>query len=218
LRLIGEPARRVFFAFWPDDSLRAAFARATRAVVGTSGGRPVPTHNLHVTLVFLGSVAEDRLSELGALAARVAGTDVASPSELVFDRIEYWKRSRILVAMASPSAGAAAAGALAAKLLEAASSAGFAPDLRNLGLPGDAPISPFRPHVTVARKVPGPIAAVDIDPLPWGFTRFALVQSQRGPDGSEYSVLATFPLQPEHESHGAPPNTDCSVPSRSKFE
>jgi 2'-5' RNA ligase len=205
--LIGEPTRRVFFALWPDDSLRAAFARATHEVAGTSGGRPVPARNLHVTLVFLGSVAEDRLPGLEALAARVAGTNVASPSELIFNRVEYWKRPRVLVATASPSAGVVVAGALAAKLFEAASSAGLAP-----------PISTFRPHVTLARKVPGPIAAVDIDPLPWVFTRFALARSQRGPDGAEYSVMATFPLQSEHQCHGTPPNTDGAVPSRRKFE
>jgi 2'-5' RNA ligase len=195
LRLIGEPTRRVFFALWPDESLRAAFARATHEVVGHFGGRPVPAHNLHVTLVFLGSVAEDRLPELETLAVRVARTDVASPSELIFNRIEYWKRPRVLVATASPSAGVAVGGALAAKLREAACCAGLAPGLKNLGLLGDTPVSLFRPHVTVARKVPGPIAVVDIDPLHWGFARFALVQSQRGPDGSEYSVMATFPLQ-----------------------
>jgi 2'-5' RNA ligase len=219
LRLIGEHTRRVFFALWPEgDSLRAAVARATHEVVGICGGRPVPAHNLHVTLVFLGSIAEDRLPELEALAARVAGTNVASPSELIFNRIEYWQRPRVLVATASPSAGVVVAGALAAKLFEAASSAGFAPDLKSLGLVGDASSSPFRPHVTLGRKVPGPIAAVDIGPLRWGFTRFALVQSQRGPDGSEYSVMATFPLQPRHESPGTLPNTDGSVPPRRKFE
>jgi hypothetical protein len=32
---------RVFFALWPDDATRAAISRATRAAVGSSGGRPV---------------------------------------------------------------------------------------------------------------------------------------------------------------------------------
>jgi 2'-5' RNA ligase len=211
-----EFMRRVFFALWPDDSLRSAFAEATHAVARSVGGRLVSGHNLHVTLLFLGSVAEGRLTELEALAAAVAGTNVASTSELLFNRIEHWKRPRVLVATASPSAGVAVAGALAAKLLEVSLGAGFTPDLKTLGLTGDSP--PFRPHVTLARKVPHPIPTVDIDPLRWGFTGFALVQSQRGPDGSEYSVRATFPLQPGHESPGTPPNTDCSVPPRTKFE
>jgi RNA 2',3'-cyclic 3'-phosphodiesterase len=210
--------RRVFFALWPDDSLRSAFAEATHEVARSVGGRLVSGNNLHVTLLFLGSVAEDRLTELEALAAEVAGTNVASTSELFFNRIEHWKRPRVLVATASPSAGVAVAGALAAKLLEVSLGAGFTPDLKTLGLMGDSLPAPFRPHVTLARKVLHPIPAVDIDPLRWGFTGFALVQSQRGRDGSEYSVMATFPLQPGHESPGTLPNTDCSVPSRTKFE
>jgi RNA 2',3'-cyclic 3'-phosphodiesterase len=212
-----ELVRRVFFALWPDDSLRSAFAEATHEIARSVGGRLVSGRNLHVTLLFLGSVAEDRLTELEALAAEVAGTNVASTSELLFNRIEHWKRPRVLVATASPSAGVAVAGALAAKLLEVSLGAGFTPDLKTLGLTGDSLPAPFRPHVTLARKVPHPIPAVDIDPLRWGFTGFALVRSHRGPEGSDYSVMATFPLQPQRDCHGTP-NTGCSVPSGRKFE
>jgi 2'-5' RNA ligase len=187
----SELTRRVFFALWPDDPLRSSFAEATHEVARSVGGRLVSAHNLHVTLLFLGSVAEDRLTELEAVAARVAGMNVASPSELLFDRIEHWKRSRVLVATASPSAGVAAAGALAAKLLEVSRGAGFTRDLKTLGL---APPAAFRPHVTLARKVFHLVPTVDIAPLRWGFTGFALAQSDQGPDGSQYSVRATFPL------------------------
>ena len=209
---------RVFFALWPDDSLRSAFAEATHEVVRSVGGRPVSGHNLHVTLLFLGSVAADRVTELEALAAQVAGTNVGAPSELLFNRLEHWKRPRVLVATASPSAGVTVAGALAARLLHSSRSAGFTPDLKTLGLAGESLPTPFRPHVTLARKVPHPIPTVDIDPLRWGFTGFALVQSQRGPQGAEYSVMATFPLQSEHQCHGTSPNIDGAVPSRRKFE
>jgi RNA 2',3'-cyclic 3'-phosphodiesterase len=184
-------SQRVFFALWPDDPLRSAFADATREVARSVGGRLVSAHNLHVTLLFVGSVAEDRLPELEALAAQVAGTNVASPSELLFDRIEHWQRPRVLVATARPSAGVAVAGALAVKLLEVSRSAGFPPDLKTLG---SVPHIAFRPHVTLARKVAGPVPSVDIAPLRWSFTGFALVRSEQGPDGSQYSVRATFPL------------------------
>jgi 2'-5' RNA ligase len=187
----SELTRRVFFALWPDDPLRSSFAEATHEVARSVGGRLVSAHNLHVTLLFLGSVAEDRLTELEAVAARVAGTNLASPSELLFNRIEHWRRPRVLVATASPSPGAVVAGALAAKLLEVSRGAGFIPDLKTLGL---APPTTFRPHVTLARKVSHPVLTADIDPLRWRFSGFALVQSDRGPDGSQYSVMATFPL------------------------
>jgi 2'-5' RNA ligase len=194
--------KRLFFALWPDEALRAAVARATHKAVRASGGRSVPARNLHVTLLFLGSVAADRLPQLEALAARVAGANVAPPSELVFDRIEHWEKPRVLVATASPSPGVAIAGALAAKLFEATSRVGFAPDLKSLGFVDDVTLGEFRPHVTLARKVAHPVPAADIEPVPWRVTQFALVDSRRGPDGSEYSVLATFQPQPAQASRG----------------
>jgi RNA 2',3'-cyclic 3'-phosphodiesterase len=189
-----ERTRRVFFALWPDDSLRTAFTRTTQNLAASSGGRPVPARNLHITLLFLGSVPEDRLSELEALAIQAARTSGASSGELIFNRLEYWKRPRVLVATTSPRTDAAVAGALATELLEASRDAGFLPDLKSLGS-ADSQVHPFLPHITLARKVPAPIPPVDIDPLPWRYTRFVLVQSQRGANGSEYSVIATFPLR-----------------------
>lgn len=191
--MMGEPTRRLFFALWPDDTLRVAVARATHKVVRESGGRAVPARNLHATLLFLGSVAELRIPELERIAARAsvltkgAAIDVAAPPQLLFERIEFWEKPRVLVATTreSPCAGHAIADALAGALRRALSGAGLAPDAE----------SKFRPHVTLARKVPRPIPALDIDPVPWSFTQFALVDSRRGPDGAEYSVLAKFALQ-----------------------
>lgn len=63
--------RRVFFALWPDEPLRSSFMHATHELARAAGGRLVAPRNLHVTLLFLGPVAEDRLTELTALAAEV---------------------------------------------------------------------------------------------------------------------------------------------------
>jgi hypothetical protein len=73
-----EPGRRVFFALWPDDGLRTSLWRATREAVRASGGQPMPAHNLHVTLVFLGSVADRRIPELEAIADRVAAASCSN--------------------------------------------------------------------------------------------------------------------------------------------
>ena len=63
---------RVFFALWPSELARTTLGHATRKAVRSCGGRPVPEQSLHVTLVFIGSVALSRLAELGDIAARVA--------------------------------------------------------------------------------------------------------------------------------------------------
>ena len=193
--------------------LRAAFGHAVRKVVRATGGRPVPAHNFHATLLFLGSVAELRIPDLAAIAARAAastsrpavasgaaGADTVVPSmraaaddasalQLVFDRIEFWEKSRVLVAMttAGTGAGHAVAGVLAETLQRETIGAGFAPDLK-----------PFRAHVTVARKVVRSTRSLDMHPVPWTFDGFALVESRTQPEGAVYSVIESYPLSKAH--------------------
>jgi 2'-5' RNA ligase len=190
-RTSDQPTRRLFFALWPDDVTRATLAHATRKAVRSCGGRPVAAHNLHATLLFLGSVAQSRVSEVMAIAARAtAGRTVpdaagSSSPGFVFDRIEFWKKPRVLVATPSVAGGAgdALAGALAEVLARETLSAGFAPDAK-----------PFRPHVTLARKVAFLKTELSMEPVPWSFADFALVESQTDPDGPVYTVLESYPL------------------------
>jgi RNA 2',3'-cyclic 3'-phosphodiesterase len=187
-----ETTRRLFFALWPDDPSRAALVHATRKAVRHSGGRPVAEYNLHATLLFLGSVAESRVSEVAAIGAHVAaGTlaahdDPSSPA-FVFDRIELFQKAHVLVATTSASSGIGhlVANALVESLQRETSRAGFAPDLK-----------PFRPHVTVARKVAFLRTALRMEPVEWRFTAFALVESRTDPDGPVYTVLHSYPLEP----------------------
>ena len=204
--VVREPTRRLFFALWPDETLRATFAHATHKAVRACGGRPVPTHNLHVTLLFLGSVAERRTPELEAIGARVAaaGTSHAGAAplpQLAFDRVEHWEKARILVATVSAQSttgatttpglasmgglhsGLAAAEALASGLLREAHRAGFTADLK-----------PFRAHVTVARKVARLTHSLHMREVLWAVTGFALVESRTEPQGAVYNVLKSYPL------------------------
>ena len=174
---------RVFFALWPTDSGRMELAHGIRKAARGCSGRPVPEHNLHATLVFIGSVAVNRLSELQVLAAQVASAKVVAPFELTFDRVEYWPKPRVLVAAARAAAGVASAGALARALLEATQRADFNPDSK-----------PFRPHITIARKVGKLIQAPEIRPVRLAFTAFALIESRTLPEGPVYSVVESFAL------------------------
>jgi RNA 2',3'-cyclic 3'-phosphodiesterase len=183
-------SRRLFFALWPDAAQRTALVHAIHKGVRSCGGRPVPEHNLHATLAFLGSVPEVRIAELDGIAREHArefrGT---GPLQLTFDRLEHWARPQILVALgpedhgvaAAPRAGAA--GALAATLKDATAVAGFSPDLKL-----------FHAHVTVARKVrhapPPEVTRV----VHWEFSAFALVESRTLSQGPLYSVVASYPL------------------------
>lgn len=187
---MSEPTRRLFFALWPDEKSRAALVHATRKAVRLCGGRPVAEDNLHTTLLFLGSIAESRVSEVVTLGARAAAEipvarDVLSPPRFVFDQIELWQKAQVLVATPSASSGGGyvVANALVASLQRVTSGAGFAPDLK-----------PFRPHVTLARKVAFLKTVLRMAPVEWRFTAFALVQSRTEAEGPVYSVVESYPL------------------------
>ena len=182
--------------------MRQAMTQATRKAVRASGGRPVAVDNLHVTLAFLGSVPERRLPALAeiaraavpvaALAAANAqesgrndGADSSGPIAgrlaITFDRLEHWPAARLLCAL--PAEPPAPVLALARRLQERLAAGGFTPDLK-----------PFRPHVTVVRKVSRQGRIAEIHPVVWTFTEFALIESRTLPEGASYSVVEALPL------------------------
>ncbi len=152
--------------------------QATGKAARASGGRPVPGGNLHVTLAFLGSVPEQRLAELGGIARLAAS---GGTLELVFDHLEYWRAAQLLCAL--PTAVPALTAALARRLQDTLATSGFAPDLK-----------PFRPHVTVVRKVPRPGRIAKIDAVAWSFTELALIESRTLATGALYSVVESYSL------------------------
>lgn len=180
--------------------MRAAMVQATHGAARASGGRPVPAANLHVTLAFLGSVPQRRLGEL-AEAARSAASGPAGEGahpardslELTFDHIEYWRAAQLLCVL--PAQPPAAAAGLARRLQAALTARGFTPDRKSPGSVGLDIIGSFRPHVTLARKVYRSPRNIEIKPVTWSFTDFALVHSKTLPEGAVYTVLENFPLE-----------------------
>ena len=47
---------RLFFALWPDETLRRQLVKRMARDLRPCGGRRIPPENLHVTLVFLGTL------------------------------------------------------------------------------------------------------------------------------------------------------------------
>jgi len=161
--------------------MRQAMAQATRKAVRESGGRPVPPSNLHVTLAFLGATPERRLPQLGEIARAAAREHAGEPLELSFDHLEHWRAAHLLCA--SPAAASEPTAALAGRLHARLAASGFATDLK-----------PFRPHVTVARKVVRPGPADEMHPVLWRFTELALIESRTLPEGALYSVVESYGL------------------------
>lgn len=166
---------RLFFALWPDAATRARLDGARRSLPDHSG-RPVPARNLHLTLVFLGDVADTALAALEAGAAMPRG----APFTLVLDR--YGGFGHAGVAWLAPSRIPEELLWLVEALRDTCRAAGLAPDPR-----------PYVAHLTVARKI-RVVTPAELAPLPWPVTDFHLVESTRDTAGSEYRIRASWPL------------------------
>ena len=155
-------ARRLFFALWPDDAVRHALLHwQTHNLPGSV--RWQHRADLHMTLRFLGMVDPDRIDDL-----RRIGDDLPHESfGLVLDETGYWARPQVLwCGPSSPPGGLlslhqALEGALAAE--------GWPVEQR-----------PFRPHVTLARKVRQAGAYGPLLPVSWQVRELALVESRAG--------------------------------------
>lgn len=175
-----EPARRLFFAIWPDEAARARLAAVVREFVPPGAGRPQRPDQWHLTLEFLGDVPESRLPVV--LDAGAAASGGACACELVLDQLEHWKRPQVLclVAGSIPEALAALVQSLRSEL----QLRGFAPETR-----------PFRAHLTLARKLRRAPPPGAVEPVRWPVRGLSLVQSVTEPSGSRYLELAAWPAR-----------------------
>lgn len=181
---------RLFVAVWPPpgvvDELRAALAEVSAAARQLRWTLP---QQWHLTLAFLGEVADDRRPDLERRLARVAARH--HPVALRLSGAGQFG-DRVLVAKL--------AGDLPA-IKRLAASAGAA--ARRAGIP--VPDRPYRPHLTLART--GTAGAGELRPLaaqlaafdsaPWTATELDLVHSRlgRGPGRrAEYQTVASWPL------------------------
>lgn len=170
----GAPAKRLFFALWPDPVLKASIAGAARTPARSFAGRRVRDESIHLTLLFLGNVAADAAARVQAAAAAVR----LAPFDLVLDRVGGFFRARVL--WIGPSQVPPELAELRRQLEAAATRA---------ALPFDP--KPLVPHLTCYRDVRKTLDPVPIPPLRWPVRSFALVESV----GGQYHVVSQWPLQ-----------------------
>ncbi len=166
--------QRLFLALWPEQRLRDDLYALTPKALS---GRRVPRENLHVTLVFLGTVDAD----MRARVVRVASGIRARRFTLTFDQLVFRPRQRLLWVGASCVPQPLAA--LVDSVNEGLSACGLVPEKR-----------PFSAHVTLARKVSKKIKNASIEPMNWNVERFVLVESSTHPAGAIYSIVQGWEL------------------------
>ena len=173
------PAKRLFFALWPDDALRRKIHALSGELLGDSHGRRIPPENLHLTLAFLGSVGAERQACLERMALAIQ-----SPAfTLTLDQAGFWPRKGLLWAGGTSPAELLA---LVQEINQCLRTCGLAPETRS-----------YQAHLTLARNVRGLRLGRDraVAPLAWKVGQFALVASQTLPEGACYEVLRTWKLE-----------------------
>jgi len=155
--------RKLFFALWPDESTRRTLRRATRDI--TAGGMRMPAANLHITLAFVGFVdaATQRCMEEAASKLQIA------PFDIVLDRVGSFGQKILWIGSSQPpEALFTLQQALETALVD---NCGYRAEDR-----------PYRPHVTIERKLKAPLEAPLQSPVIWRADRLALVESVASPE------------------------------------
>jgi 2'-5' RNA ligase len=135
-----------------------------------------PVDNVHLTLVFLGNVATERVAALSEIARECK----PGSFELTFDRIERWHGGILSLV---PSAPPATLLTLVKMLRARLSASKYTLEERE-----------FRPHLTLARDALREARVGAVDALTWPVSEFCLVESTRGAHGSLYRTIASWPL------------------------
>lgn len=175
---------RTFVAVFPPPEVREALFRAARDLPASKDFRLVSQEKIHLTLKFLGEVAEDKLSGVAqALQPLRESREPFEVSTSGFGAFPSERRARIL--WAGVGEGSGPLRTLAQEVEALLESAGFEREGR-----------PYVPHLTLGR-VRGRPVKLDTVEGPSPALRFAvagvdLVQSVPGEHGVTYSVLQTY--------------------------
>jgi 2'-5' RNA ligase len=174
----AEHRQRLFFALWPDESVRKALDAAGQSVLGKRIKR-VPADNLHITLAFAGSVSDEVAA---CLAEQAAGLRLPA-FQLEIDCCDIWPRPRI--AWIGPAHTPPALMELVGALRVVFETCGLQAETRA-----------YQPHVTLARKISRlPKDARLQNPVCWSIRSFSLVESVTDPDGVRYQPRVHWRLE-----------------------
>jgi 2'-5' RNA ligase len=175
---------RTFVAVFPPPDIREALFRAARDLPASKAFRLIGPEKLHLTLKFLGNVAEDDLSRVAQALEPLRGRhEPFEVSTSGFGGFPSERKARILWAGVGEGSGPLRAVALSVDdLLEPT---GFGREQR-----------PYVPHLTLGRargrqaKLDG--ASVSPPALRFTLSSVDLVESVPGEGGITYSVLETY--------------------------
>lgn len=177
---------RTFVAVFPPPEVRETLFRAAHDLPASEDFRLVGPEKIHLTLKFLGDVAEDDLGRVSqALEPVREGHEPFEVSTSGFGAFPSGRRARIL--WAGVEEGSGPLRALAREVEELLEPAGFEREGR-----------PYVPHLTLGRARGRPVKlkdeGVSAPALRFTVSGVDLVRSVPGDAGITYSVLASYPF------------------------
>lgn len=164
--------KRLFFALWPDEKIRENCAAVSARL--KKAGRQVHPDNLHVTLIFLGSIDAQTEAKIVDAASLIRFENVS----ITFDTLDYWRRPRIICLSGKPE------GPSLRHLVENLNTIAA-----GLNIPTDD--RPYQAHVTLLRKA-NKLPPLNFEPIAWEAGSFCLVESCSTPEGVVYNILKTW--------------------------
>ncbi|MDO9227853.1 MAG: RNA 2',3'-cyclic phosphodiesterase [Pseudomonadota bacterium] len=170
---------RLFFALWPDSPVRAELDAAAEKLHTLRGGRRTRADTIHLTLVFIGEIASERLGDVLAAAEGLA----VPKFDLLFDHADCWRHNRVahLGVSRTPPALSELVRQLEARLDAAA-------------IPFDR--RPYVPHITLLRKADCSAEKTNpaLAPIRWLARDLVLVNSSLRSGEALYKQLGRWPL------------------------
>ena len=175
----NSPQRRLFFALEPPADLRAEIESIKQACAAENQGSAVKAENLHLTLQFLGGTVEEEIGGLVTAANQLS----AVPFQLSLDCFGHWEKPRAL--WMGPQITPVPLLALQRGLERALQQqCGIMPEDR-----------PYRPHVTLMRKIKQVEFLPQMEPINWRVQQFSLMESVSTRQGVIYQALEQWDLQ-----------------------
>jgi len=193
--MASAPSLRLFLAIDLPPALRANIDqwRQRRHLPGRAELAP----NMHITLVFLGQVAVDRIDSICDVAASTPFTAF----DLTLDRIRLWRNGILHLA---PSRAPAPLMELQQALNDGLGALGLWTERRR-----------YSPHLTIARDVPeGRHGLPRCPKFQWHVDKLTLFSSERTDEGVLfYQPLAEWPVQAAPPQNTTPPSIPPSIDS-----
>lgn len=175
------PARRVFFALWPDQTARQQMISCfEQSAFAAQPGRSVAAQNLHLTLHYMGQLELPVIAELQQAAARIK----QGAFTLALDRFGSF-----------PAAGVLWLGCSRTPEVLDHLHQSLANQLQAVGIEPES--RAYQPHITLMRHFKHRLVAEESmlsQPLNWAVAQFALLESVSSQQGVFYRPLAVYPL------------------------